>query len=74
MKRIIGGCCLLLIITAVISYFFDHSPSPTSPAASKSAPTALAAPAADHSGNYLEALARYRTNQPTHWRHVLLQH
>jgi hypothetical protein len=26
------------------------------------------------SGNYGEAFFRYRTNQPTHWRHVMLQH
>jgi hypothetical protein len=25
-------------------------------------------------GNYVDAFFRYRTNQPTHWRYIMLQH
>lgn len=76
MKRAIGWCSILLLAAGAAAtagwYLQNHVETP--PVSVSRPPAPSASVTTDLSNNYLEALARYRNNQPSHWRHVLLQH
>ncbi|MCS7022099.1 MAG: hypothetical protein NZ703_03200 [Gemmataceae bacterium] len=79
MKRVLRWCSGLLLVgmaaTFMTSWHNTNNEASTPPCATASLPPACSTPPSMvPGGNYAEALARYRTNQPTHWRHILIQH
>jgi hypothetical protein len=77
MRSRLWKCLLLAAAGALLAWlgwtWRNVSPSSAAPGVESAASSAtdMLHPPNDR---YLEALFRYRTNQPTHWRHIMFAH
>jgi hypothetical protein len=77
MRSRLWKCLLLTAAGALLAWLgwtwrnvSSSSSAPVVESAASSTVDMLHAP----NDRYLEALFRYRTNQPTHWRHIMFAH
>ncbi|MBA2226721.1 MAG: hypothetical protein WHU94_10890 [Thermogemmata sp.] len=76
MRSRLWKCLLLAAVGGLVAWLgwtWRSVPSTSSPVVESAASSAANVGHAP-SEHYLEALFRYRTNQPAHWRHIMFAH
>lgn len=75
MRSRLGICLLLVVAGGLAAWLWTHwRVSPTSVSREEPATSVVSRGLQAPNDRYREALFRYRTNQPTHWRYLMLSH